>query len=185
MSTSEITVGVTVDIPEPWRTRLRDARQSTGDTLAELVPPHLTLVAPTAVRRTDLELLSDHLTSLAASTVPFMIALHGIASFMPITPVAYVPVIEGGWSCAVLSAEILNGPVRLEQRFPFHPHVTIAQSTQTAPLESVCRSMIDFEAVFTIDRFALSVTDGAPGDPCADWRLFHEYRLGVVPTKDD
>lgn len=170
-------IGVTVEIPDPWRGELQAARQECGDPLARIVSPHLTLLAPTVVATHHLERVTAHLALLAERTTPFTIALHGVASFMPLTSVVYVPVIDGGTACTALAANIRNGPVPLSQQFPFHPHVTIAQRVETEALERVCRSLIDFEAIVNVDRYTLSFSDDAAGDPFASWRPVGGFRF--------
>jgi 2'-5' RNA ligase len=168
-----VTVGVTVDVPEPWRSELREVRLGSGDPLAEIVPPHLTLLSPTAVVRGDFETLIKHLNAVAVETASFKIVLHGVASFMPLAPVAYVPVIDGGGACAALAAAILGGPVPLKQKYPFHPHVTVAQNVDTAAMERACRSLMEFEAVIPVEGCVLSISDDPPCTPAAAW---HRYR---------
>ncbi|GAB4001675.1 hypothetical protein GCM10029992_37830 [Glycomyces albus] len=126
--------------------------------------------------------MSEHLGALARTTGPFTIALHGVASFMPLAPVVFVPVVDGGRWCAALALAIRSGPVPVTQRFPFHPHITTAQRSDLGALERVWKSLIDFEATITVERFLLSMSSDAPTDPLATWQPVREYRLTGQPA---
>ena len=45
--------GVAVTIPEPWSATLQRAREDFGDPMAAAIPPHVTLLPPTAVAPTS------------------------------------------------------------------------------------------------------------------------------------
>lgn len=173
----EITVGATVAIPELWAGALQQARKDSGDPLAETVPPHLTLLAPTTLAADRLETLTKHLALVAGSMDPFTIVLHGVSSFLPISPVAFVPVIDGGKDLATLAAGIRSGPVPLPQQFPFHPHVTVAHRVEPDGMERVCRSLMAFDATVPVDRFTLSISTCPPTCPAASWRPWREFHL--------
>ncbi len=175
----EVTVGVTIAIPEPWSGVLQQARKDSGDLLADIVPPHLTLLAPTALAADLLEVLAEHLALVAGSTSGFAITLHGVTSFLPLSPVAFVPVIDGGNDLATLAAGIRSGPIPLRQQYPFHPHVTIAQGVESEAMERVFRSLMEFDATVQVNRFTLSISDSPPTSPAALWRPWREFRLAT------
>ncbi|WP_162145937.1 2'-5' RNA ligase family protein [Glycomyces tenuis] len=168
---------MTIEIADPWRDLLQQARRACCDPLADRIPPHLTLLAPASIPQGRLEVMSDHLESLARTSRPFSITLHGIASFLPLASVVYVPVVDGGRTCTALASAIRNGPIPVIQRYPFHPHITIAQQADPAALERVCRSLMDFEATITVDRMLLSVSSDAPSNPDASWRPVGEFHF--------
>ena len=43
------TVGVSIAVPEPYFSQLREMRRAAGDPQADAVPPHVTLIPPTEV----------------------------------------------------------------------------------------------------------------------------------------
>ncbi|MDA1359755.1 2'-5' RNA ligase family protein [Glycomyces luteolus] len=174
---SEITVGAIIAIPESWSGALQQARKDSGDPLAATVPPHLTLLAPTTLASDQLETLAEHLAIVADSMAAFTIALHGVSSFLPISPVAFVPVIDGGKDLAALAAGIRSGPVPLPQQFPFHPHVTVAHRVEPDGMERVCRSLMTFDATVPVDRFTLSISNCPPTCPAASWMPWREFHL--------
>jgi 2'-5' RNA ligase len=173
----EITVGVTIPIPGSLAGALQQARKDSGDPLADTVPPHLTLLAPTSVTVERLEILAEHLALVACSMAAFTIALHGVSSFLPISPVAFVPVIDGGKDLAALAAGIRSGPVPLPQQFPFHPHVTVAHRVEPDGMERVCRSLMTFDATVPVERFTLSISSCPPTCPAASWTPWREFHL--------
>lgn len=44
-----VVIGVSVEIPEPYGSRLQDVRDGYGDPLARAIPTHITLLGPTEV----------------------------------------------------------------------------------------------------------------------------------------
>ena len=45
------TVGVSIAVPEPYFSQLREMRRAAGDPQADAVPPHVTLMPPTVRTR--------------------------------------------------------------------------------------------------------------------------------------
>ena len=43
------TIGVAIDIPAPWGEQLQNWRAEFGDPMAKAIPPHITLLPPTAL----------------------------------------------------------------------------------------------------------------------------------------
>ncbi|WP_460495850.1 2'-5' RNA ligase family protein [Glycomyces tarimensis] len=154
-----------IPVPEPWRTELDDARIASGDPLGGVVPAHLTLLGPTEICPEALERLEEHLADLAANMRPFELHLRGTGSFRPVTEVVFVAVVDGIAVCEQLESAIRNGPIqRREQRFPYHPHVTVAQDVGKEALDRTFMALSDFEAKFEVDSFTL-YTHGTIDDP--------------------
>ena len=118
--------GVAVTIPEPWATTLQSAREAVGDHMASAIPPHVTLLPPTAIRRPEMSEFLDHLRVVAKSYAPFEMVLSGTGTFRPVSPVVFVQVSRGIGSCEGLERAVRSGPVEWSLDFPYHPHVTIA-----------------------------------------------------------
>ena len=150
------TVGVAIDIPEPWGGQLTRRRAEAGDLVAEYVPAHLTLLGPTEVDPDRLDQVEDHLAKVAAASQPFRVLLRGTGTFRPVTEVVFVAVAAGIAECEQLAAAIRGTDVlQREQRFPYHPHVTVAQQVPTAELDAVFEDLADFTAQFDVDGFTL------------------------------
>ena len=56
--------GVAVTIPEPWATTLQSAREAVGDTMASAIPPHVTLLPPTAIHPPQMPSFLEHLSAV-------------------------------------------------------------------------------------------------------------------------
>ena len=121
-------IGVAIALPPHYAAQVRSVREAAGDPLAEVVPPHITLLPPTAV---DIESLDDvmcHLRSVAAGTQPFDVRLDEVGTFRPVSPVVYLGLRSGAQECDRLQERVRDrrGPLARSLSFPFHPHVTLA-----------------------------------------------------------
>lgn len=148
-------VGVLIAIPEPWVTELTEARRELGDTAADRVPAHLTLVPPVPVDTAGREELVTHLQKVASYFGAFRLSLEGTGDFAPISPVTYLKVGEGADTCVSLADELRTGPLDFPYRFPFHPHVTLAQGLEAPKLVAAKAAWADFSASWTVPGFRL------------------------------
>ncbi|MBA2638482.1 MAG: 2'-5' RNA ligase family protein [Nocardioidaceae bacterium] len=168
----EVTVGVAVAVPEPYATELREHRASFGDTQADLVPTHVTLLPPTVV---DVEQLADvrvHLGAVARRQRPFAMRLRGTGTFRPVSPVVFVAVAEGISECELLAEDVCSGPLAVEVPFPYHPHVTVAHDVAETELSRAFQALGSYACDFEVEDFALYVHDAAAG-----WRSDSVFRL--------
>ena len=69
--------GVAVTIPEPWSTTLQQAREDFGDPMAGAIPPHVTLLPPTAILPDVMDAFLEHLLAVTAAAEPFDMVLSG------------------------------------------------------------------------------------------------------------
>ena len=150
----ELRIGGVVAIPEPFRSQLAAARARFGDPAANLVAPHITLLGPTVVRTDDLDVIDEHLSAVAARHQTFGARLAGSATFRPVSPVVFVQVVEGAEACARLVDDLLTGPLALDPRFPYHPHVTVAQGVTDDLLDAAQTDMASFSAGFPVAGFS-------------------------------
>ncbi|ROT32070.1 2'-5' RNA ligase family protein [Micromonospora sp. HM5-17] len=166
-------VGVAVDIPEPWRGFLTRRRAEAGDPQAAYVPAHLTLLGPTDIPVASLPAVERHLAAVAAAHRPYRLHLRGTGTFRPVTDVVFVVVAAGISECELLAGAIGSAPeLRRENRFPYHPHVTVAQDVAPEALDKVYEDLADFSAIFTVEKFTLfSHGDDARWQPRRDFRL--------------
>jgi 2'-5' RNA ligase len=167
------TIGVAIDIPEPWGSVLTMRRAAAGDPQAAHVPAHLTLLGPTEVAVPDLEEIDGHLADVAGGHRRFTLHLRGTGTFRPVTDVVFVAVAAGISECELLAEDVRAAPaIRRPQRFPYHPHVTVAQDVAADQLDAVFADLAGFEARFPVDRFTLF-------EHCPDgsWRAHREYQL--------
>jgi 2'-5' RNA ligase len=168
------TIGIAIDIPEPWGGQLTRRRAQAGDAAAVHIPAHLTLLGPTEVDSGELARVEEHLAALAARSEPFTLHLRGTGTFRPLTEVVFVAVAAGIGECERLAAAVRELPaVCRPLRYPYHPHVTVAQEVSAAALDAVFADLADFEAKFTVGGFTLF-----EHGPDGRWRPHREYCFG-------
>jgi 2'-5' RNA ligase len=165
-------IGVAVPIPEPFGHELADARKLFGDPMAGLIPPHITLLPPTAVDASIFAQAEQHLSAIAETQSAFDVHLRGTGSFRPVSPVVFVAVAAGISDCERLERAVRSGPLERELHFPYHPHVTVAHDLPDPALQRAYDELADYEARFNIGSFQLY----EHGDDGV-WRSLHELRL--------
>ena len=117
--------GVAINIPEPFNAELSKWRHELGDPQASAIPPHVTLLPPTPLSEALLPEVEEHLRAIAEEEEPFDIQLSASASFRPVSPVVFVPLIEGAAGCARIEGRVRSGLLARDLVFDYHPHVTV------------------------------------------------------------
>jgi len=153
--------GVALGIPEPWTTDLQGWRERLGDPNAAGIPPHVTLLPPTALHDGDVDAVEEHLRVVAAAEQPFCLQLRGTGTFRPVSPVVFVSVVEGAADCERVQSAVRSGPLARELGFPYHPHVTVAHDLPEPALDQAVRALADFAARFRVWGFTLFEQDRA------------------------
>lgn len=168
----ELRIGVAIAIPDPWTEPLTRARIEAGDTEALSIPPHITLLPPTAVQPDELVAVREHLAGVAKRHRPFVVELAGTDTFRPISPVVFVALVEGEERCGRLHRAVNDGPLAQQTRFPYHPHVTIAHDLEAEALDGAEVAASGFAATFPVAGFSLYEfgDDGV-------WRDVEEFAL--------
>jgi 2'-5' RNA ligase len=167
-----VTLGVVITIPEPFAAVLSGWRRRVGDPLAELIPPHVTLLPPTKIDRDGIPSVEAHLEKVAESASSFTMHLIGTGTFRPMSPVVFIHVAQGIADCEVLQKSIRTGPLVRDLDFPYHPHVTVAQEIDDAALDEAYSALSGFTAKFVVDSFNLF--ERAPD---GRWTKCREYGL--------
>ena len=141
------------------------------------MPAHVTLLGPTEVDAgADIAAkVEEHLAAVAAGAPSVPVHLRGTGTFRPVTRWC-----SWRWRPASASASgwpPTSGPGRShrELRFPYHPHVTVAQDVPTAALDAVFEELAGFEARFPVDGFTL-FEHGADGR----WHPQRRFRLAAL-----
>lgn len=150
-----MTIGVALEIPQPFAGVLERCREDFGDPQALAIPAHITLLPPTSVPMDLVEDIRAHLAQVAATLKPFDLVLHGTDTFRPVSPVVFVKVTEGGQDCDAVQRVVRTGPLRRDLTFPFHPHVTVAHHLDDDALDHAMTTLADFEARFPVREFVL------------------------------
>lgn len=174
LDSSALTIGVVLDIPEPWAGYLQAARESFGDVQARAIPTHVTLLPPTSVPLARVDEISAHLERIACGLTPFEVRLEGTDTFRPISPVVFVKVAAGGDGCDAVQAAVRTGPLRRDLTFPFHPHITVAHHLDDDALDRAAKELAEFSATFQANAFVLY---GHGGDGV--WRPRRRYAFGT------
>ena len=169
------TIGVAIAIPEPWASQLQHYRASIGDTTAEKIPTHITLVPPTDLD--DRAEVDAHLADVAAGHEGFVVHLRGTGTFRPVSPVVFVTLVEGISQCEQLAADVRRGPLAMDLAFPFHPHVTIAHHLGDPELDRAFEELSAFECSFPVTDFHLYVHDDEVG-----WQPDVSFALQSAPA---
>lgn len=167
------TIGVSVAVPEPWGSELRQYRIDVGDESARHIPTHITLLPPHEIAPEAIDEVVAHLGSVAARAEPFRVQLRGTGTFLPVSPVVFVGVVKGISQCEQLAAGVRRGPLVIERTFPYHPHVTIAHHLAEPQLEQAFTDLERFEATFEVTEMWLYLHDEASG-----WQPTHSFPLG-------
>ena len=166
------TIGISLEIPEPYGAELRSRRASYGDPQAEFVPTHVTLLPPTEVDAEALPEIAEHLAKVAGTTAPFAMRLDGTGTFLPISPVVFVQIAQGLTQCVALESKVRDGVLERELQFPYHPHVTVAHDLDEPRLQFAMRDLADYAAEFDLDRLRLY-------EQCPEggWQVLREFRF--------
>jgi 2'-5' RNA ligase len=167
-------IGVAIDVPEPWGSALTRRRAAAGDPQAGYTPAHVTLLGPTEVPTELLPAVEKHLEAVAFGQPPFAIDLRGTGTFRPITEVVFVTLAAGIGECELLADAIAAAEgVYRDTRFPYHPHVTVAQDVPPAALDAAFEDLAGFSARFDVTGFTL-FSHGGEGP----WRPRRDFALG-------
>lgn len=168
-------IGVAIGIPEPYHRELQGWRERLGDPNARRIVPHITLLPPTEVGSESLPVIEEHLRKIAADEDSFDIRLRGSATFLPVSPVVFVPLVQGIAGCERLEAKVRSGPLQRDIRFPYHPHVTVAHDLPADALDRAFAMLSGYEAAFRVRGFTL-FEQGVD----ETWRPQRDFVFGAV-----
>lgn len=160
-------IGVAIALPPHYAAQVRAVREAAGDPLAEVVPPHITLLPPTAVNVDSLDDVMRHLRHVAAATQPFDVHLNEVGTFRPVSPVVYLGLRSGAEECDRLQERVRDrrGPLARSLSFPFHPHVTLAHEVADEGLDTAARKGVGLTMDFTVTKLHLYRHLGQPSQP--------------------
>lgn len=170
-------VGVAIEVPEPYARQLRDLRERVeGSSAVEIIGPHITLLPPTNLPDYDLTGVERQLEQAARGVAPFPVELSGSGTFRPATQVVYAALTAGAADCDRLQARVRQGQLAQELRFAYHPHVTVAQDVGEDRLDAAEQVLARFRARFVVAQFVLYelLPDGV-------WHAIRTYQLTGRP----
>ncbi|ERH23693.1 putative 2'-5' RNA ligase [Actinomyces johnsonii F0510] len=150
-------IGVAIALPSHYAAQVRAVREAAGDPMADVVPPHITLLPPTAVDVDSLDEVMRHLRNVAAGTQPFDVRLDQVGTFRPVSPVVYLSLRSGAQECDRLQMRVRDrrGPLARSLSFPFHPHVTLAHEVADEDLDLAAREGAELVMDFTVTKLHL------------------------------
>lgn len=155
IGSDETRIGLSIPVPEPWASEIQTARLSYGDEFAEMIPTHITIVGPTAVKIDKIPAVIVQLDNACDQIPKFQVSLSGTGTFRPISPVSFVNVDQGAAECQTLAARANKGLLAQPQRFPYHAHVTLAHGVPDMMLDQAEADFADLHARFTADNLWL------------------------------
>ena len=162
-------LGVALLIPPPLDREIDALRRALGDGSLGRIPAHLTLVPPVNVRDDRLGDALDVVRAAAASTRPFAVTLGPPATFLPDTPVVFLPVGGDGGAVRALRDRVFREPLARTLTWPFVPHVTLADEMDPERIDAALRAVADYVAEVTFDRVhVLQEEAGRVWRPIAD-----------------
>jgi 2'-5' RNA ligase len=148
-------IGVAVGIPEPYGRELQEWRERLGDPNASRIVPHVTLLPPTPVSAELLPDIEEHLRVIATTFRSFDIRLRGSATFLPVSPVVFVPLVQGIAECEQLEVKVRSGPLARDVAYTYHPHVTVAHDLPDDSLYNAWAALSSYDASFEVPGFTL------------------------------
>jgi 2'-5' RNA ligase len=137
------------------------------------IDEHVTLLPPIMIEPDALHAAESHLTAVAASAAPFRLALAGVDTFRPVSPVVFLRLVGGMTECYRLQRAVRTGPLRADLAFAYHPHVTVAHTDDERLLDDAVRLFADVRAEFTVTSFDLHRRR-----PGRAWEVVRTFRLG-------
>jgi len=149
-----MTLGVAIEIPEPFGSAVDDARKGYEPSMGRM-PAHITLLPPVDVDSDVLPGVIDHLSAVAGECAPFEVELHGTGTFQPVSPVVFIALSRGISSCERVEAMVRSGVLAVDSRFPYHPHVTLAHDVSDDLLNCAFEDFTNFRASFTVSQMHL------------------------------
>jgi len=168
----QMRIGISFPVPQPWAAEIAEARIRYGDEYGLMIPPHITIIGPTAVDRVEIPALIVQLDNICDQTPAFDLRLDGTDTFRPLSPVVYLKVTDGFDDCVALQAALQRGPLVSPARFEYHPHVTLAHDVPPEQLDIAQHEFENLSARFHVDALWLY-----RNDPDGVWRKDFKFAL--------
>lgn len=170
-----VRLGVALLVPSPLDREIDGMRRALGDGALGRIPAHLTLVPPVNVREDRLDEALALLRAAGAAAVPLAVTLGPPATFLPETPVLYLPVAEGAEAIGTLRDRVFKDPLARPLTWPFTPHVTLADEATPERIAAARLALADFRTEVTFESvFVLREGEGRI------WEVMAEAPLGPL-----
>lgn len=157
----EILLGVYISLPEPYQSYVRNCRINFGDPFACSCPVHITLLPPTVIKKDQKNDFISNLEQVVSSFSSFWIIAKGLSSFIPVSSVAYIPLVTGGNICKDLYSKILklDALSNYVERFDYYPHITVSYNVAQEDLLEIENVFNDFSACFISSKICVDEVD--------------------------
>ncbi len=164
----------------PCSDEVNGLRRALGDSSFDAVAPHVTLVPPINVRAGDLdEALAVVRRAAGEQDGPLQLELGPVATFVPVSPVVYLSVAGPDLDyLARLRSAVASGPFLRPDRWPFVPHVTLADQAAAEEAEAALTALSHFRSQATIDRVVVMEERQRRWEPLADAKLAPSVVVG-------
>jgi 2'-5' RNA ligase/GNAT superfamily N-acetyltransferase len=150
-------LGVALLLDPPVSLEVEGLRRALGDTSLGTVAPHVTLVPPVNVRAADLDnAIAVVRSAAAAQDGPLSVELGPVATFVPASPVVYLTVRGPDLDrLARLRSAVLAGPLLRPERWPWAPHVTLADEASPDDAEMAVAALRHYRSGAGFDRVVI------------------------------
>ena len=151
-------LGVVLLLPRNIAPEIDGLRRALGDTLADRVPPHITLVPPVNV---NAERLDDALALIrrvaADEPAPIELTIGPVTTFHPVTPVVYLGVSGAGLDAVrrLQSTLTTTEPLVRPADYPFGPHVTLADQATPEEIDGALASLGHYSVDVSLDLVSM------------------------------
>jgi 2'-5' RNA ligase/GNAT superfamily N-acetyltransferase len=166
-------LGVALLLDPPAATEVDGLRRALGDTSLGHVAPHITLVPPVNVRATEVGAAVDVVRSAAHNQEgAISLVLGPVATFAPANPVVYLSVGgPGAGDLRRLHEAVLSGPLERPERWPWVPHVTLADGLSDDRIKAAVTALGPYTTGVALDRLVLLEEMERCWSPLADARF--------------
>lgn len=163
-------LGAALLLDPPVSLEVDGLRRALGDGALGHIAPHLTLVSPLNVRAGDLpDALAVIRRAAAGQDDPLWLDLGPVATFIPASPVVYLAV--GGTNLdrlGRLRTAVVAGPLLRPGRWPWVPHVTVADQVSLEEAGAALTALGHYRARARFDRVVLLEERDHRWHPLAD-----------------
>jgi 2'-5' RNA ligase/GNAT superfamily N-acetyltransferase len=143
-------LSVVLLLPRPVADEVDGLRRALGQ--LGPVAPHVTLIPPVNVPEHGLGAALAVVRGAAAATGPLTLALGPVRTFLPVNPVAYLPV-DG--PVEALLERVHTGAFGRPLAHPFVPHVTVAEDLPEDRLAAAVIALSELERTVVVDHVHL------------------------------
>ncbi|MCU1454247.1 MAG: 2-5 ligase [Acidimicrobiales bacterium] len=177
-------LAVVLTVPAPLATEIDGLRRATGDPRRERIVPHVTLVPPTNVQEEDVPQVLADLRVAAAASHALDLTIGPVATFAPVTPLAYLSVSGDPTELDALDRlrrDLAVGPFARPLKRRFVPHVTISGEHPEARLAAIVEALGGWRVDVQLGTVSLMEHPRTPRSP---WRPLAEEVLGLPQPRD-